>query len=189
MLSLQIIQLYVTLLLLVVLTWSGACIYALRTWDEASSMAAAVTSRMTIDQRVKITTGVDGPCTGNSGNVPGFPSLCLQDGPLGVRGSKGTSAFVAGINAAASFDRALIRQRGAHLGQEFRGKGINVILGPNMDILRVPEGGRNWDSFGEVRKDALISNVNNCLFNQGPISQRCRCCRNDSRHAVRRCCT
>lgn len=35
-----------------------------------------------------------GPCVGNTGSVPGkFPSLCLQDGPLGVRYADLITAF------------------------------------------------------------------------------------------------
>jgi beta-glucosidase len=40
-------------------------------------------------------------------------------------------------------------QRGVAIGQEFRGKGINVYLGPAMGPLgRKPRGGRGWEGFG-----------------------------------------
>jgi len=41
-----------------------------------------------------------------------------------------------------------MRARGQALGEEFRGKGINVYLGPAMDIMRNPKAGRGWESFG-----------------------------------------
>jgi beta-glucosidase-like glycosyl hydrolase len=34
------------------------------------------------------------------------------------------------------------------MGQEFRGKGVNVALGPMMNMGRVAAGGRNWEGFG-----------------------------------------
>jgi hypothetical protein len=59
------------------------------------------------------------------------------------------------------FDRELMRERGKAIGREFRGKGVNVALGPMMyalfrllyftinqlhrNIGRVAEGGRNWE--------------------------------------------
>lgn len=43
--------------------------------------------------------------------------------------------FASGINAAATFNRTLIRQRGAALGEEFKGKGIHVALGPAMLVF------------------------------------------------------
>lgn len=78
----------------------------------------------------------------------------MQDGPLGIRFADKISVFPAGINAAATFNRDLMQQRGAALGAEFRGKGINVALGPAMNIARIPQAGRNWEGFGG---DAYLS--------------------------------
>jgi len=61
----------------------------------------------------------------------------------------GNSAFPAGINVAATFSRSLARRRGAAMGAEFRGKGVDVQLGPSAGPLgRAPAGGRNWEGFG-----------------------------------------
>jgi beta-glucosidase len=39
--------------------------------------------------------------------------------------------------------------RGVAIGEEFRGKGVNVHLGPSVGPLgRKPRGGRNWEGFG-----------------------------------------
>jgi beta-glucosidase-like glycosyl hydrolase len=72
----------------------------------------------------------------------------LQDSPLGVRFSDFASAFPTGINTAASFNRRLMRTRGLFMGREHRGKGVNVALGPMMNMGRVADGGRNWEGFG-----------------------------------------
>ena len=58
------------------------------------------------------------------------------------------SVFPNGINAAASWNRRLIRERGLLMGREFKGKGVHVALGPMMNMGRVPQGGRNWEGFG-----------------------------------------
>jgi beta-glucosidase len=56
---------------------------------------------------------------------------------------------------AASWDRALARKRGEYLGNEFRGKGAHVALGPVVGALgRSPYGGRNWEGFSP---DAYLS--------------------------------
>jgi len=34
------------------------------------------------------------------------------------------------------------------MGREHVGKGVNVALGPMMNLGRVAEGGRNWEGFG-----------------------------------------
>lgn len=47
-----------------------------------------------------------------------------------------------------SFDKNMMYQRGAAMGAEFRGKGVNVALGPMTNMGRVAAGGRNWEGFG-----------------------------------------
>ncbi|KAL8763834.1 MAG: hypothetical protein Q9184_000430 [Pyrenodesmia sp. 2 TL-2023] len=89
-------------------------------------------------------------CVGETGSIPrlGFRGLCLQDSPLGLRLTDYNSAFPAGVNVAATFDRGLAYARGQAMGQEHRGKGVDVQLGPVAGPLgRSPEGGRNWEGF------------------------------------------
>lgn len=103
---------------------------------------------------VNVTTGTGwamGPCVGNTGPVPrlGFPSICLQDGPLGVRFADKITSWPAGITTGGTWDKELFLARGEGLGAEFRAKGANVMLGPAMGPLgRLPAGGRNWEGFG-----------------------------------------
>lgn len=81
--------------------------------------------------------------------LAGFPSLCLQDGPLGLRFADNITAFPAGITTGATWNHELMLERGLAMGQEARRKGVNVILGPSMGALgMMPAGGRNWESFG-----------------------------------------
>lgn len=103
---------------------------------------------MTVDEMVNLTRGFPGPCVGNTGAVPrlGIPSLCFYDGPSGLRGQEFVSAFPAGIHLAATFDKDLMYQYGRALGDEFRGRGVHVALGPVAGPLgRVARGGRNWE--------------------------------------------
>jgi beta-glucosidase-like glycosyl hydrolase len=89
-------------------------------------------------------------CVGNVGSVPrlGLRSLCMQDGPVGVRMTDYNSVFPSGQTAAATWDRGLIHKRGRAIAAEQKGKGVNVILAPVAGpIGRIPEGGRNWEGF------------------------------------------
>lgn len=54
----------------------------------------------------------------------------------------------AGVTVATTWDKDLIYARGLAMGQEHRGKGVNVALGPMMNLGRVAAGGRNWEGFG-----------------------------------------
>lgn len=103
---------------------------------------------MTVEEVVNMTNGWDGYCIGNTGSVPrlGIGSLCLADGPAGVRGIEFGSAFPAGIHLAATWDRSLMYQYGRALGAEFHDFGVHVALGPVAGPLgRIATGGRNWE--------------------------------------------
>ncbi len=72
----------------------------------------------------------------------------MHDSPLGVRGTDFNSAFPSGQTTAATFDRVLMYRRGNAMGQEAKGKGVNVLLGPVAGPLgRMPAAGRNWEGF------------------------------------------
>ncbi|GIZ39345.1 hypothetical protein CKM354_000273200 [Cercospora kikuchii] len=123
-------------------------------WAEAYEKAARLVGQMSLVEKVNITTGTGwqmGPCVGNTGQVDrlGFPSLCLQDGPLGLRFVENATSFPAGITVGATWNKDLMYQRGKAHGFEARLKGVNVLLGPSMGPLgRLPAGGRNWEGFG-----------------------------------------
>ena len=78
----------------------------------------------------------------------GIPALKMTDGPIGVRWKKST-AFPSGIAMASTWDTTLIEKYGEAIGQEVRGHGRDVILGPCVNIARLPMGGRNFESYGE----------------------------------------
>ena len=102
---------------------------------------------MTLAEKVNITTGIGWAgafCAGQTGSVPrlGLHSLCMQDSPLGVRFADYVSAFPAEVNIAATWDRDLAYARGVAMGDEMRGKGVDVQLGPVVGPLgRNPKGG------------------------------------------------
>ncbi|KAH7316867.1 beta-glucosidase [Stachybotrys elegans] len=123
-------------------------------WADSYAKAAEMVSRMTLPEKVNLTTGTGwsmGLAVGNTAPAirVGFPSLALQDGPLGIRHSDNATAFPAGITVGATWNKELMYQRGRAHGIEARGKGVNAILGPCIGALgRMPAGGRNWEGFG-----------------------------------------
>lgn len=126
----------------------------LKSWEESYKKAADLVGQMTLVEKVNVTTGTGwsmGMCVGNTGPVDrlGFPSLCLQDGPLGMRFVDNATAFPAGITVGATWNKDLMYARGKAHGFEAKKKGIHVLLGPSMGPLgRLPAGGRNWEGFG-----------------------------------------
>ncbi|PBP20711.1 beta-glucosidase [Diplocarpon rosae] len=87
---------------------------------------------------------------GNTGSIPrlDFTGLCLHDSPVGIRYADLSSLFPSGMNTAATWSRRLFQSRGYALGSEFKGKGVDVQLGPVAGALgRAPAAGRNWEGF------------------------------------------
>lgn len=124
------------------------------TWADSYNKAAVMVEKMTLAEKVNVTTGTGwmmGLAVGTNGPAThvGFPQLQLQDGPLGLRFADNATAFPAGITVGATFNKELMFFRGAAHGSEARAKGINVLLGPAVGPLgRMPAGGRNWEGFG-----------------------------------------
>ena len=62
---------------------------------------------------------------------------------------KAPVSFPSGINIGASFDLENARRVGEALGYEMRGRGVDITMGPNVDISRDPLGGRGYEMYGE----------------------------------------
>jgi beta-glucosidase len=148
-------------------------------WEAAHSSAAAAVAKMSQQDKINMVTGVGwdkGPCVGNTNpiNSINYPQLCLQDGPLGIRFGTGTTAFTPGVQAASTWDRELIRQRGEYLGAEAKGCGIHVLLGPVAGALgKIPQGGRNWEGFGA---DPYLAGIAMAETTEGIQSQGVQAC-------------
>ncbi|KAF4814308.1 putative beta-glucosidase E [Colletotrichum tropicale] len=125
-----------------------------KNWAESYKKASEMVAKMTLPEKVNVTTGTGwmmGLAVGTTGPAVhvGFPQLQLQDGPLGLRFADNATAFPAGITVGATWNKDLMYERGKAHGEEARGKGINVLLGPCVGPLgRLPAGGRNWEGFG-----------------------------------------
>ena len=103
-------------------------------------------SRMTLKEKITMIGG-DEMATKPIERL-GIPALKMTDGPIGVRWGH-TTAFPSGIAMASTWDTTLIEKYGEAIGQETRGQGRDVILGPCVNIARLPMGGRNFESYGE----------------------------------------
>ncbi|RMD49213.1 MAG: hypothetical protein D6830_05360, partial [Ignavibacteria bacterium] len=78
-----------------------------------------------------------------------IPQIRMADGPVGVRNYGKATAFPAGIALAATFNRKLAYMTGESIAMEARSKNVHVMLGPGVNIYRLPLCGRNFEYFGE----------------------------------------
>ena len=99
----------------------------------------------------------------DSRDIPrlGIPSMIMSDGPHGLRRQAGAGDHL-GLNAslpatcfptaatmANSWDTELGTEVGTALGEEAKALGVNILLGPGMNIKRSPLCGRNFEYFSE----------------------------------------
>ncbi|GAB3870152.1 hypothetical protein GCM10029964_004080 [Kibdelosporangium lantanae] len=123
--------------------------------DSLEQRVNGLLQQMTIDEEVTLLRGISAPVGHNEvgyvGGVPrlGIPALRLSDGPAGVRDGQPATAFPSPVSLAASFDRALTAQAGELVGKETKARGYHVLYAPMVNIVRVPQGGRNFETYGE----------------------------------------
>ncbi|MDD3059206.1 MAG: glycoside hydrolase family 3 N-terminal domain-containing protein, partial [Sphaerochaeta sp.] len=117
--------------------------------SDEPSVAKRVLAQLTEEEKISLLSGVDEFC------IPGVPRLGLKrvwssDATLGLRNWKtDVTDFPASSALASSFDRELLGRVGAALGEECRALGVGVLLGPGVNLARVPVCGRNFEYFGE----------------------------------------
>jgi len=129
-----------------------------------------ILKNMTIEEKLSLIVGAGAPkkVIGSAGETRAIerfniPSIVLADSPTGVRispfrvGSSDTyyaTAFPNDIVLSSTWDLKLVEEVGRAIGEEAKDYGIDVILGPGLNIQRIPLGGRNFEYFSE---DPLLS--------------------------------
>ncbi|HEX5493854.1 MAG TPA: glycoside hydrolase family 3 C-terminal domain-containing protein [Mycobacteriales bacterium] len=116
----------------------------------AEDRVEAVLSRLTLDEKLALMGGCP---TVHHALVPGVPRLGVpplrfSDGPAGLR-LDGATAYPAPLALAASWDPELAGEYGTGLGRECRAQGVNALLAPMVNIIRVYHAGRSAESFSE----------------------------------------
>ncbi|MBT2733399.1 glycoside hydrolase family 3 C-terminal domain-containing protein [Bacillus sp. ISL-7] len=143
--------------------------------DQAS--IPAVIRAMTLDEKVDLIGGAGAAVTGAAGGtfpIPrlGIPKLTFADGPAGLRfgstANKSTTGFPIPSALSASFNKDLMYQVSSAMGKETLDYGVDVILGPALNIHRDPRGGRNFEYYSE---DPYLSGEMAAEFTKGVQDQ------------------
>jgi len=115
----------------------------------------------------------------------GIPSLYFSDGPSGVRKQAGAAdhlglnpslpatCFPSSATMANSWDETLEEELGAMIGEEARAMGVNVLLGPGLNMKRSPLCGRSFEYFSE---DPYLSGKMAAAYIRGVQSQGIAAC-------------
>jgi beta-glucosidase len=172
---------------------AGAKISIERPWMNkalsAPRRADLLLKMMTLDEKLTMVHGA-APCLevwtprcplgieGYVGYVPGnarlgIPALRLADGRAAVgNGAHDITLFPAPIAAASGWDVDIMNAFGRALGREQWMKGTNVALGPTIDVMRVPNWGRTFESYGEdpyFNRKMAVAEIRG-IQSEGPIA-------------------
>lgn len=124
-------------------------------------------AELSLEQKAKILTGRD-HTTSHPVDEAGIPPIVLIDGPhgvrppyttadhLGINESQPATCFPPAVAVGSSWDPDVAAQVGAAVAREARSYGIDVVLGPGVNIKRSPLCGRNFEYYSE---DPLVSGV------------------------------
>src|SRR6476659_5207649 len=150
-----------------------------------SGTVAALVAAMTLDEKLGMVNGwpngVSAPPQTDRvigvGFIPGVPrlgvpALTFTDGPAGVRMNLPTTAMPAPVALAATFSADLAERYGEVLGRDGRSRDQDVIFGPMMNMVRVPQAGRNFETLGEDPSlmAALVAAETRGIQSQGEIA-------------------
>jgi beta-glucosidase len=122
-----------------------------------TQQAEALVAKMTLAQKITELHGIQD--AQHQRYVPGIPSLgipplVITNGPAGVGPGddpiqQPATALPAPISLAASFDPGLAYRYGRLIGRETADLGENLLEGPDVNIVRVPQAGRTFESLSE----------------------------------------
>ena len=120
----------------------------------------AIIEKMTLEEKTAVLSGKNTWET-RAVNRLEIPSIALSDGPHGIRKQAGAGDHL-GLNAslpatcfptaatiANSWDEGLGEALGQALGEEAAAQGVDILLGPGLNIKRSPLCGRNFEYFSE----------------------------------------
>ena len=79
----------------------------------------------------------------------GVPEIKLTDGPVGTHKDGKSTAYPAGVLTASTWNRELVYELGKQLGRDSKARGVHILLGPGVNIVRSPLCGRNFEYFTE----------------------------------------
>ena len=137
----------------------------------------ALVRSLSVEERAGLTAGVDAWHAAGLDAIGLGPMLTL-DGPNGVRGmtfAEGSSATCTpcGIGLGATWDMKLVAEIAARIGSEAKRAGVHYMLGPVLNIVRSPLGGRDFECYSE---DPVLSADLGVAYVAGMQSQGVAAC-------------
>ena len=112
-----------------------------------------VVQEMTLEEKASLVLGWESFYSSGGSTYPiprlGVPVTDLADGPSGLRTSAITIGYPTGAVMASTWDDELVYKITESMGSDYYDFGVEIILGPGMNIQRLVLNGRNFEYFSE----------------------------------------
>ena len=137
-----------------------------------------ILSKMTLEEKISLCNGADF-WHSKAMEQYSIPAIAMSDGPhgvrcqkagtdmLGVNESEPATCFPTAVTSGATWDAELLKAEGQAIGEEGLSYGVDVVLGPGVNIKRNPLCGRNFEYFSE---DPYLAGAMGAAWVQGAQS-------------------
>jgi beta-glucosidase len=121
-----------------------------QTWltPEAEKRADDLLKSMTVREKLIYIGGIDWMFTKSIPRV-GIPSVKMSDASQGLTTWGQSTAYPCMLMLASTWNRTLAGECGGAVASDCRARGVNILLGPGVNIYRAPMCGRNFEYMGE----------------------------------------
>lgn len=130
--------------------------------------ATELTAKLSLEEKVAFLTGFDFWNTVPNDKI-GLRKMLLSDGPAGVRGEfwderDNSLNLPSGTALGSSWSVEFAAEYGRTLAREAARKGVDVVLGPTINLHRSPLGGRHFECLSE---DAMLTGALAASYTKG----------------------
>ena len=108
----------------------------------------SIIKSMTLEEKIAMLVGA-GPSSFKGVPRLGIDDVRCSDGPRGLHSSRKNTAFSCGVSFGATWNPQLIEQASIAMAKECKLTNVGVLLGPGLNILRDPLGGRFFEYYSE----------------------------------------
>ncbi len=131
------------------------CCYGL-TPAEVEAKADELLGRMTLGEKIKLLSGDPKAMGTQPIKRLGIPVVNMRDASCGMGDWGRSTGYPASVCLAATWNRKLAHEEGVAIAHDALARGVNIVLGPGMNVEREPQDGRNFEFLGE---DPFLTSV------------------------------
>lgn len=136
-----------------------------------------IVAQMTLEEKAALVTGATTWSTTPVERL-GVPQMIMTDGPHGIRRTKAltdiaaaslpATAYPTAVNMACTWDVEALAEVGRAIAEEAKALGVDLVLGPGVNMKRTPLCGRNFEYYSE---DPYLAGALGVAYIQGVQSQ------------------